>query len=463
MVTTIPFRALAIGPVLLLAGCMTVGPDYSRPDLALSSSFGASRTASKSVTPTVRWWTGFGDPVLNRLIETGLAQNLTVQAAVERVIQARFTAQATGASGLPSVTGSASDTIAGAGSSSSTTTFTSGFDASWEIDLFGGIARDREAAKASLEAAIEDTNASRLTLIGEIAEAYVDIRGYQARVEIAKQTLAAQKATLSLTVVQQQGGTGSGLASAQAAAATNSTAADIPTLEMSLQQTIHKLGVLLGEEPQSLDALFNAGAAIPVAKASVSAGVPADLVRDRPDVREAERNLAAATANIGVAEANLYPSITLSGAVSASVSSATVSSWSFGPSINIPIFNGGKLRAEVSLEQSKAREQYLTYKGAVLSAMQDVEDVLVGLKQEQLRHAELAKSVVNYGKALDLARQQYVSGSTNFSDVLTAQKSLYSAQDAVAASSVNLATDYIALCKALGGGWALGAAAKSQG
>ena len=461
MVTSIPFRLLAIGPVLFLAGCVTVGPDYSRPDLGLSSFFGASHARSKSVTPTVRWWAGFGDLVLSRLIETGLAQNLTVQEAVERVIQARFTAQATGASGLPSVTGSISDTIAGAGSSSSTNTFTSGFDASWEIDSFGGMARNREATKASLEAAIEDTNAARLTLIGEIAEAYVDIRGYQARIEIARQTLAAQKATLSLTVVQQQGGTGSGLATVQAAAATNSTAADIPTLEMSLQQSSHKLGVLLGQEPQSLAALLKAGAGIPVARANVAAGVPADLVRDRPDVREAERNLAAATANIGVAEADLYPSITLSGSVSAAVTSATVTSWSFGPSINIPIFNGGKLRAEVSLEQSKAREQYLTYRGAVLSAMQDVEDALVGLKQEQIRHSELAKSVVNYGKALDLAKQQYGSGSTSFSDVLTAQKSLYSAQDAVAASSVNLATDYIALCKALGGGWDLGASAKN--
>jgi multidrug efflux system outer membrane protein len=461
VVTSIPFRVLAIGPVLLLAGCVGVGPDYLRPDLALSSSFGPGRATPKSVTPTVRWWTGFGDPVLNRMIEAGLAQNLTVQEAVERVIQARFTAQATGASGLPSVTGSVSDSIAGVGSSNSTNTFTTGFDASWEIDLFGGIARNREAAKASLEAAIEDTNAARLTLIGEIAQAYVDIRGYQARIEISKQTLTAQKATLSLTVVQQQGGTGSGLATAQAAAATNSTAADIPTLEMSLQQTIHKLGVLLGQEPQSLAAVFNAGAAIPAARANVAAGVPADLVRDRPDVREAERNLAAATANIGVAEANLYPSITLGGSVSATFTSATVTSWSFGPSINIPIFNGGKLRAEVSLEQSKAREQYLTYKAAVLSAMQDVEDALVGLKQEQIRHTELAKSVVNYGKALELAKQQYGSGSTSFSDVLTAQKSLYSAQDAVAASSVNLATDYIALCKALGGGWDLGASAKS--
>jgi multidrug efflux system outer membrane protein len=455
VVTSIPFRVLAIGPVLFLAGCVTVGPDYSRPDLALSSSFGATHSTAKSVTPTVRWWTGFGDPVLNRLIETGLAQNLTVQEAVERVIQARFTAQATGASGLPSLSGSIADTVAGVGSSNSTNTFTSGFDASWEIDLFGGIARNREAAKASLEAAIEDTNAARLTLIGEIADAYVDIRGYQARIVIATQTLAAQKATLSLTVVQQQGGTGSGLATAQAAAATNSTAADIPTLEMSLQQSIHKLGVLLGEQPQSLAAALNAGPGIPTARASVAAGVPADLVRDRPDVREAERNLAAATADIGVAEANLYPSITLSGSVSAAVTSATMTSWSFGPSINIPIFNGGKLRAEVNLEQSKAREQYLTYKGAVLSAMQDVEDGLVGLKQEQIRHSELAKSVVNYGKALDLAKQQYGSGSTSFSDVLTAQKSLYSAQDAVAASSVNLATDYIALCKALGGGWDL--------
>ena len=445
-------KVSALGLALLLPGCTMVGQTYMAPQPSLTASYGAVQAGgTKTVTAGTQWWKSFGDATLDKLIDAGLAQNLTVAQAVERVIAARETAAASGIDGLPSASVLASSTEAGSSAGAAgMTTNSASISASWEIDLFGGLARKREAATATIGAAVEEANMARLTLIGDIALAYVQARGYQDRLQIARTTLASQKKTLTLTQNQSAAGSGTALDVAQASGNVNTTAADIPTLETSLRTTIHSLSVLLGQEPSALVPLFDKGAQIPRVAGKLSPGLPADLVRDRPDVRQAERQLAAATAQIGVAEADMLPSFSLGGNLSLS---GGVAAWTFGPSINVPIFNGGALKAAVNLEESKTRQQYLAYKAAVLGAVEEVENALVSFNKQKLRREQLAQSYTHFSKAVELSESLFQSGDTTLFEVLTAQRSLYSARDALAQSSVALATQYIALCKALGGGW----------
>lgn len=436
--------------VFTLAGCTTLGPTYMAPDIDAAARYGSGLAGAKSITAQVQWWKAFNDPVLNRLVETGLGQNLTVAQAVERVVAARESAAATGLNTLPSGTTLAQGTASGTSASGDVQLESSATASlSWEIDLFGGLARQREAAKATLDASIEEANGARLSLIGEIARNYLQARGYQDRLHIARSTMEAQNRTLSVTEQQNAAGLTSTLDLAQLRGDVSTTAATIPTLEISLSESIHRLGVLLGQSPSSLNGLFSSSAQIPRLSGSVSPGVPADLMRDRPDIRQAERQLAAATADIGVAEADLYPSLTLSG--SFSVASAT--SWSLGPSLSLPIFNRGQLKATVLIEESEARQAYLAYRQTVLEAVEEVENALVGLSKQQVRRSQLANSYTAYSEASELAEERYTAGETTLLTLLTAQRSLYSARDSLAQSTVDVGLQYIALSLALGGGW----------
>lgn len=433
-----------------LAGCTTFGPAYTAPTISPAAQFGSSAAGAKSITAQVQWWSAFNDRTLNKLIETGLAQNLTVAQAVERVIAARESAVSAGLNNLPSGSTIAQSAASG-GSASSEVQYSASANVSlsWELDLFGGLAKQREAARASLDAAIEESNGARLSLIGEIARNYVMARGYQDRLQIARSTVDGQNRTLSVTRQQNEVGLTSNLDLAQLQGDVSTTGASIPTLEIALSETIHRLGVLLGQEPRSLQGLFADGSQIPRLNAAVSPGIPADLMRDRPDIRQAERQLAAATANIGVAEADLYPSLSLAGNLS--VASAT--SWSLGPSLSLPIFNRGQLKQTVLIEESKARESYLAYKQTVLEAVEEVENALVGLSKQQTRRNQLANSYTSYSQATELANERYAAGETTLLTLLTAQRSLYSARDSLAQSTVEVGLQYIALSLALGGGW----------
>ena len=434
-----------------LTGCTTLGPAYNAPAINTGLHYGSSAAGAKSITAQVQWWTVFNDKTLNRLIETGLAQNMTVAQAVERVVAARESSVSAGLNNLPSGTTLAQ--AAASGGSIGGTQFSSSASASlsWEIDLFGGLAKQREAARASLDATIEQANGARLSLIGEIARNYLQARGYQDRLQIARSTLDGQNRTLTVTRQKNEAGLTSNLDLAQLQGDVSTTAASIPTLEIALAETIHRLGVLIGQEPKSLNTLFATSAQIPRLTATVSPGIPADLMRDRPDIRQAERELASAIADIGVAEADLYPSLSLSGNLS--VASAT--SWSLGPSLSLPIFNRGQLKQTVLIEQSQARQSYLAYKQAVLMAVEEVENALVGLSKQQTRRAQLANSYTSYAEASELAQERYAAGETTLLTLLTVQRSLYSARDSLAQSTVEVGLQYIALSLALGGGWDL--------
>ena len=436
-----------------LAGCTTLGPAYNAPVISAAATYGSRAAGAKTITAQGQWWRAFSDATLNRLVEAGLAQNLTVAQAVERVVAARASAVSTGLNNLPSgsamVEGSASGIAPGPVQYSAS----GNASPSWEIDLFGGLAKRREAAQATLDAAIEEANGARLSLIGDIARNYLLARGYQDRLQIARSTLDGQNRTLSVTRQQNEAGLTSNLDLAQLQGDVSTTAASIPTLEIALSEAIHRLGVLLGQEPKALQGLFNDASQIPRLNASVAPGIPADLMRDRPDIRQAERRLAAATADIGVAEADLYPSLSLSGNLSVS----TATSWSIGPTLSLPIFNRGQLEQTVLIEESQGRETYLAYRQTVLEAVEEVENALVGLSKQQTRRSQLANSYTSYAKATELADERYAAGETTLLTLLTAQRSLYSARDSLAQSTVDVGLQYIALSLALGGGWDMAA------
>ncbi|WP_137158030.1 efflux transporter outer membrane subunit [Rhizobium sp. FKL33] len=441
----------------LMSSCST--NFIAGPDIALTPHYKENVTKKgETIQPTTSWWANFGDSNLNRLVDEALAQNLSVETARERVRQARITARVNIGGYLPSggVDGSVTrnHTNPHGAPSQDYTTNSAQLSGSWTLNPFGW-AKTSQREKANIESAKEGLNDARLTVIADIATAYMNAQGTGRQIEIAKKSLAVQNNTTQITKAKLEAGSASALDEAQASAQAALTAADIPQLEQARLQYINQIAILLGKEPAALDNLFTKYNAIKRPKVKFNEGVPADLLRNRPDVRQAEQELNYALADIGVAEADRLPTITLSGNIGpAKTQSATVTGWSFGPSVNIPIFNQGTLKAAVDLNKSTAKVQYLAYKSAVLTAVKDVEDALVALRKEREHYSRLSVAVQEYRRALELAQQLYDAGNTEFSDVLTAQGSLYSADLQLAQSSQQLALNYIALCQALGGGWA---------
>lgn len=452
-----------VGCAFALSGCASVGPDYVEPTMPMPSGFAAkTATAAPATTPATMWWASFRDKTLNGLVDDALASNLDVAEAIERVVEARASARLNNAGAYPTLDSEASYARQDSGSGASDE-WSLQASASWELDLFGRYRRQREVGRADVAAAVEDVNAARLSLLGDITEAYVQTRAYQARLVIARESLSAWRETLDLTRTKFAAGAVDALDVAQSEAEVASAAADIPSLESSLRASIMDLGVLLGTQPASIVPLFNRGGRIPYPVASVGAGVPADLLRNRPDIREAERTLAAATAQIGVAAADLYPSLSLSGLIStvassaAKLGSAGTVSWSFGPTIDWAIFDGGKRRSQVEVYRSQAQQQHLAWQSLVLNAVAEVEKALTAYVQERRRKDALERAVSQYSRAVALADERYRGGSGDFFSVLEARRSLDSSRDSLAQSEAQLAVNYITLNLALGGGWNAGA------
>ena len=464
---------LGVTAALLLAGPLggcAVGPDYAKPDTTLPARWAQASVDAHGSTPAASldsWWRGFNDPLLDELMDEAVAGNTDVASAKAKIREARATRREAEAGLGPSITGSAAATESGAGqgasggATTSTTgaAFQAGFDASWELDLFGGKRRDAEAAVYGEQAAEEDLRSTLLTLIGDVGANYAEARGYQARIALAQQTLASQRRTADLTRVKFEAGAASGADAAKADAQAGTTAADIPTYATGYAEAVHRLSVLTGRAPGALNERMRAVRAIPAPRRALPAGVPADLLSRRPDVRAAERRVAQATAKIGAAEAALYPDVSLTGSLSTAASRpgdllrASSVSWSWGPSLSAPIFDGGKLAAQRDATQAQRDEYLVAWRSSVLTAMEDVENALVSLAQERLRVKQLAASANGYSKATELSRAQYEAGKSSFLDVLDAERSLYSAEDSLIQSRVALAKDYVALAKALGGGW----------
>lgn len=460
-----------VSAALILAGC-TVGPKYQQPEMSIPATWGTVRAQPASTPALSHWWEGMNDPVLNALIDKAIKGNLDVATAKAKIREARANYDQAGGALVPTLTGSASATRSGSGTSTTSSssgtsvstgsagnTFKAGFDASWELDLFGANKKSVEAAKYGMDAAGWSLRSTLLTLIGDVTSNYVQARGYQARMGLARTTAVSQEETAKIMRIKYSAGALSGLNAVNSEAQAKTTLAAVPTLQTSFTQTVHNLSVLTGEPPESLIAQMVETAPVPTPKLPVAMGVPANILLSRPDVRMAEKQYAQYTAKVGQAEAARYPAVSLTGALNTSgtqfgdLARHSTLGWSFGPSLTLPLFNGGKLKAAVEVARAQQDQYFIAYQSAVLAALKDVENASVALSQETVRVVELEASVESYRKAATLTHLLYKAGSVAFLDVLTADRSLYTAQDSLIQSQVLIATYYISLNKALGGGW----------
>jgi multidrug efflux system outer membrane protein len=443
--------------LLLQAGCM-VGPDYKPQDVNAPAGWAGTKNVSSPDTTLLQWWTEFNDANLTSLIERAMKSNLDLRQAEERIRQARAVSGIAGAGFWPTaeVTGSATRNRNSAGIKSNL--FKTGLDAAWELDIFGGTRRNIEAAEADIRASIEDRRDVLVTLVSELAINYVQLRGYQQEIIIAKNNLEAQQQSASVVRKRYEGGFVSALDVANADAQVATTMSQIPLIETSAQQTIYNISVLLGQEPASLLEELSPASSIPLTPPEVPAGLPSEMLRRRPDIRRAEAQIHSTTAQIGVATADLFPKFNLAGNIGVGASKPgnmrwDQRSWSFGPSASWEIFNAGRVSANIEVQKALQQQAVLTYKKAVLTAIQDVENALIAYTNEQEHHKALIDAVAANRKAVDLSTQLYVEGQTDFLSVLVAQRSLYNSEDALVQSTRNLSTDLISLYKALGGGW----------
>jgi multidrug efflux system outer membrane protein len=456
-------RTAAPALLLILAGCVA-GPDHKPPEMPLPAKFTEGGTKPTSDVAPSKWWVAFGDSRLNSLVDQGVGENLTILQALERINSAEASVTVAGAGSLPSLLANGHYTSSGQMGNLRTehgTQQTTGADitASWLLDLFGQFRRARESAEAQVDAAYATVDVSRLAFLQDLVSTYIDVRYYQARISISQDNLKSRRETLELTKFQLEAGAASRLDVVQAEGLVNSTLAEIPSLEISYRQSLHHIATLLDvPSAQIIAALHQTGNHQPVFRGSVNSGVPADLVRNRPDIRKAERDLASASAQIGVAEAQLWPSITLSGAISpsyihTSVAHGGFTTWSFGPAITLPILDGGLLRANVKIAESNTREQYIVWKQTVVTGVQQVEDALSAVRRDSQIVSALKASVSSYVEALALSTASYKDGASSLLDVLDAQRSVSTAQAALAQAVQQSARDYVSLNVAIGAGY----------
>jgi multidrug efflux system outer membrane protein len=463
-ILAIGFATALAGPSL--TGC-NVGPNYHPPTQPMPAHWESTPAtqASNAVQEPVeieRWWTTFHDPNLDSLIHRAVAANLDLEAATERSHEARASVGIATAGLWPAANASGSYTRSGGGDVQWQSQWRAGLDAAWELDIFGGVRRSVEAANANLQAAVEDRRDVLVTLLGEVATDYILLRGQQQEILIAQQNLDVQVRNAILTRDKNKLGTGTELDNVQADAQVASTKAAIATLETSEQQTIYALSVLLGSPPTTLNNELRPRQNVPDPPAMVPVGLPSDLLRRRPDIRRAERQLAAATAQIGVATADLFPKFSLTGNIDFQASQINLlgdwnrSFWSFGPSASWSIFDAGRIASNIKV-QNAVQEQALTaYRQTVLAALLEVQNVLIAFSQEQHRREALADAVDLNQRAVELSTRRYKQGVTDFLIVLDAERSLFASQDALVQSNSAVGTDAVALYKALGGGWEVG-------
>ena len=461
---------------LLLAGC-TVGPNFKRPHASVPSQWtvASTRGISTKSPETDDWWSSFQDPELNSLVERSAKQNLDLKLALERVQEARAARGVARSGYFPSIDGAASATrnrqriIVPAGPQKSAVivpieynNFQGGFAASWELDVFGGIRRSVQAATADMTAAEENRRDVLIILLGDVGRVYAQLRGFQRRLEIANKNIKTQQETLDLTSTRAKAGLANELDVSRAAAQLESTKAVVPTLLSGIDVSIHRLSVLLAEEPGALRSELEKTNPIPSAGPEVDVGLPSDLLKRRPDIRRSEAQLAAATARIGEAKADLFPRFVLTGTAgrqAAQLHDLTLGAGNFfsvGPGISLPLFTGGRIRSNIAVQTSRQREAVIGYQSTVLNALEEVENALVSYSQEQERRDRLNDAVAHSQLAVDLATEQYKAGLVDFLSVLDAQRDLYANEDQLVQSQTSVTTNLVGLYRALGGGWNLG-------
>ncbi|MFH2045521.1 MAG: efflux transporter outer membrane subunit [Pseudomonadota bacterium] len=453
--------------MISITGC-AVGPNYKPIETTLPATWAgpAPKTDNMPQNKIVSWWNSFNDPVLVSLVERAIESNLDVKQAQARIRQARAARGVSGAgfgpvlNAVSSYRRSHSPQSAAANDGITSSQYQAGFDSAWELDIFGGVRRSVEAADADLQAAVEGRRDVLVTLAAEVAVNYIDLRALQQRLIIARNNLAAQQHTAALTHKRLSAGFASSLDAANADAQVATTSAQIPQLEASVEQAKYSLSLLIGRDPSALLTELNTSSNIPAASSpDVPVGVPSDLLRRRPDIRRAEAQIHAATARIGVATADLFPKFTISGSVGfqndefKSWIDRVNRFWSFGPSVSWQIFNTGKTISNIELQKALQEQSAILYKQTILTALQEVDNALIASAKEDERKKALYDAVTANKKAVDLAKQLYIHGQSNFLDVLLAQRSLYASEDSLIQSTRTVSINLVALYKALGGGW----------
>ncbi|HKQ14981.1 MAG TPA: efflux transporter outer membrane subunit [Steroidobacteraceae bacterium] len=454
--------------VAALAGC-AVGPSYHEPQQSVPDRFGnASQPSIGAGEVVAQFWTLLNDPVLDRLVSDALAANKDLAQAAGNLRASRAAARLTGFDAYPTITAGgsyqrtrqSSHQLPGATVDQRTIdTYDVGFDAVWELDFFGRVRRSKEAARADAGAAEASLRDAIVIVTAEVARNYCVLRGLQDQLTVAERNEANQRQTLQLTQTRLDAGRGTQLDVARAAAQLATTESTIPPLRISIATTVHRLSVLTGRQPNVSFPELSASAPMPTLPALNAIGGPEALLRRRPDVRVAERNLAAATARIGVSVADLFPRITFVGSASydagtwRNVGSADSQTYSLGPSITWAAFDLGRVRARIDTARAGADVALAGYEAAVLNALEDTENSLVSYGESQRREATLERAATQSTTAARLARQRFEGGLSDFLSVLQAERDALAAEDSLAQGRTQTATSLIAVYKALGGGW----------
>lgn len=501
-------RPLLLATFLVLPAC-TVGPDYQAPSLFSPATWfrsgGASTPAARQASLPVpepvdpEWWDSFHDPLLTSLMRRVAGANLDVRTASIRLAESRaqrgvaaadefpqvnangsYTRERISAKGVVGILGGGSSGAGGGGTSTATTSnglggrqggfpsssaippfdlFQTGFDATWELDLWGRVRRAVESADANVDASAENRRNMLLTALSELARDYIQLRGIQETRRITQRNLATAQDSVHLTSERAKGGLGTDLEVAQAQQQLETTAANLPQLEQQEAQMQNAIALLLGAPPGALQAELSPQKPIPPVPPTVPIGLPSQLVQRRPDIRQADAQLHAATADIGQATADFFPRVTLSGSFALqAVQFKDLGNWNsrtygLGPSIQLPIFEGGRLRRTLDLRKAQQQEAAIQYQRVVLGAFHDVDNSLIAYRTEQQRRTRLQASADQARRALGLAQRQYTAGLATFLDVLTAQRTVLSAEQQLSDSTATIGTNLVALYKALGGGW----------
>jgi NodT family efflux transporter outer membrane factor (OMF) lipoprotein len=480
--------------LLSLVSCtVTPPPRVAELDIPTTWSEKTDHGQETKVLLSSLWWTTFNDPVLTSLIDQGVTANRDLREATARVRETRALRTVAASDRWPQIGSGASytrslgssNTISssfsgsgqGTGDDSTSTNGTSSssgnsfgigeerdffqtrFDASWELDIFGRVHWSVKAAEADIAAAQENRRNVLVSLLAEIARNYIELRGFQHRLVIARNNIQAQQDSVDVTTERFEAGITSAQDVAQAESLLATTRSQVPTLQIGVRQSTHRLGVLIGQPPDALLDELSQAAPIPTTELDGTLGLPSDLLRRRPDIRQAERELAAATARLGVAMADLYPRFSLTGLVGLQSLDVTEliswpsRTWTIGPSVSWPVFDAGRIRANIRAQDSRQEQALARYEQAILTSLEEVENALVAYIKERVRQSWLFDAVKASREATDVASERYRSGLENFLNVVVAQRSLYDSQDALAQSEIAIASNLVALYKALGGGW----------
>jgi NodT family efflux transporter outer membrane factor (OMF) lipoprotein len=454
----------------LCQGC-TVGPDYRPPEVNMPDAWhqGLTKGLAQGEPDPQAWWTTLNDPVLDRLMERASAGNLDLKEAVARIREARAIVGIATGERYPDIDGigAAQRTriskevlpTVPPGLERNDNLFQFGLDSTWEIDFWGRITRSIESAEAGLEASIEDFRDVLVLLYGEIALNYIRVRTLQTRIRFARENIEAQRQTLELTKNRYAAELVPELDVRQAELNLASTESLVPALRIQLVQAVNRLGVLLGNHPETLHEELAQETAIPKVPPEIVIGLPVDLLRQRPDIRRAERLLAAQTARVGVATAELYPRFALSGTFALegtqldNTFNSGSSAYAVGPGFRWNIFDGGRVRNSIVVEDARTEQALVRYEQLVLLALEDVENAIIAYTEEAVRRGALERSVRASQKSVELVESLYRNGLTDFQNVLDMQRTLSAQQDKQAESEGAVVENLIRIYKALGGGW----------